>query len=501
MSRDIVARALSLTGPGDLDSAAIRAIADGQPVVMATSLAASISETRQAAVARLLSGAPVYGVNTGMGDQSQVRLGPESRWRQEDTLMLGRAVGSPPWLTRRQSRATLATRLRTFLNGDAAVSVGLCQRIVDLLNSDVVPAIPATGLGAAGEILALAHVGGLVTGSGAALARDGVTSVSAEEAMAAAGLTSFQLEMKEGVALLEGVPTTTALAILVTSRARSLADLMAVSTGIGIAVIGASRDPYRPPLARADEQMARALTRIREVAGDDAEPRALQAPLSFRIIGPALAHTERCVMALDDAVERALAGVTDSPAFIAGRFIGTAGFDGFDLAASLDALTLALCHLAETSSARLHRLLDDRVTGLPRQLSDRPGLHAGMVAVHKRAVGVIHQMRRSALPSSLGAIETSLGQEDVQSFSLESAQTTQAALAALIEVLACELLALHQAVLLGGRPEGLGPDGSRLLGRAAAVLPVGTSDRPFGLDIAALGRLLSVVADAPAAPA
>lgn len=404
--------------------------------------------------------------------------------------MLGRAVGSPPWLSRREARATLATRLRTFLTGDAAVSPELCQGLVELLNRDVVPAVPATGLGAAGEILALAHVGGLVTGSGAALAPDGVGTRPARDALADAGLLPLNLGKKEGVALLEGVPTTTALAILASARARGLADRVAVVAGTAIAVIGASRDPYLQVLARADDELASVLRRIRDVAGDEPSPRHLQAPLSFRVVGPALAHAHRCVAALDAAVERALAGVTDSPAFMDGSFVGTAGFDGFDLAASLDALTLAGCRLAEISAARLHRLLDDRVTGLPRQLSDRPGLHAGMVAVHKRAVGVVHQLRRTASPASLGSIETSLGQEDVQSFSMESAATARSALAGLTEVLACELLGLHQAVLLGARLDRLGPAGALLVAEAAAVLPPGTADRPHGPGIDALVRLL-----------
>lgn len=486
-----VPAALVLEAAEDLDAARIRSVALGCEIRIAEPLAATVAAIRVAAVLALESAGPVYGVTTGMGDQSrlELELEPEARARQQETLMLGRAVGSPPWLTRRQARAVLAARLRTFLNGDAAVSVGLCQQLAALLNADVVPALPATGLGAAGEIIVLAHLGALITGSGSALGPDGVTAQPASDALSAAGLSPLPLAVKEGVALLEGVPTTSALAVLGSARARQLADWAAVVAGTGIAVAGAHRDPYSPLLARGDPELAAALERIREVAGVDPAPRALQAPVSFRVLGPALAHLDRCVTALDAAVGRALAGVTDSPAFVAGAFVGSAGFDGFDLAATLDALTVAGCHLAETSSARLHRLLDDRVTGLPRQLTDSPGLHAGLVAVHKRAVGVVHRMRREAVPTCLGSVETSLGQEDVQSFSMESARTLGSALDGLAEVLACELLGVHQAVLLGGRPLSLGVDAHRLLDAVADALPAGTSDRPFGRDIDTLLKL------------
>lgn len=480
---------LVLTSPEDLDPEAIRAVADGRRVRLAAPLAAAVADVRAAAVAALEGSAPVYGVTTGMGDQSWVRLDAAARQRHSETLMVGRAVGSAPWLGRRQARAVLAVRLRTFLTGDAAVTVDLCGRLVALLDADIVPAVPATGHGAAGEIIALAHLGALVTGSGSALAADGVTARPAPQALAEAGLGPFPLAVKEGVALLQGVPTTAALAILASARAKELADRAAVVAGTGVAITGATRDPYSPLLARGDAELAVALARLLHVAGDDPAPRALQAPLSFRVVGPALAHLARSAAALDAAVGRALAGVTDSPAFLDGRFVGSTGFDGFDLAATLDGLTVAACHLAETSAARLHRLLDDRVTGLARQLSDCPGRHAGLVAVHKRAVGVVHRLRREAVPSGLGSMETSLGQEDVQSFSIQAATTAGSVLDGLADVLACELLAVHQAVLLGGRPAGLGDVGGRLLDAAAAVLPQGTSDRPFGREVDALVAL------------
>jgi len=105
-------------------------------------------------------------------------------------------------------------------------------------------------------------------------------------------------------------------------------------------------------------------------------------------------------------------------------------------------------------------------------------------------------MRREAVPTCLGSIETSLGQEDVQSFSMESARTLGSALEGLAEVLACELLGVHQAVRLGGRPACVGADAHRLLDAADDALPTGTSDRPFGRDIDALLMLDGGAGDA-----
>jgi histidine ammonia-lyase len=463
--------------PEDLDRATIERLARAEcRIVLAPGLLAALAESRRAALDDLDGDRPVYGVNTGMGAMAGVRLDAEARARQQNTLMAGRAVGSAPWLGRTEARAVLAARLRTLLHPAAGVSPGLCEFLVALLDADVVPAIPRRG-GAAGEIIPLAHAGAVLTGTGQVLSPAGIGEAAAGEnaavALASAGLASRPFEAKEGVAFLEGVPGLTGLAILAASDVRTLLARVLEGVAAEHAVIGASTDPLHPALADSDE-LRDVLDALRERYQSSGRTGALQAPVSFRVTAPALAVALRAVAGLEAAADRALTAVTDSPAHLDGRFVGTFGFAGTDLAATAAALTTALVHLAELGTARLHRLLDDARTGLPRQLSDSPGLHAGMVTVHKRAVGVAHRLRRFTGPALIGPMETSLGQEDVQSFGFEAAECLGEAVTGLRDVLACELLAVHQARLLGADV----PAGSW-----AEILPVSTADRPYGHDL------------------
>jgi histidine ammonia-lyase len=212
----------------------------------------------------------------------------------------------------------------------------------------------------------------------------------------------------------------------------------------------------------------------------------MQAPISFRVAGLVLTHLLRAADGLASAISRALTGVTDSPAFLDGRFVGTAGFHGLDLAAHCDQLTAALSHACEVSAARIHRLLDPRVTGLPAQLAATPGPDTGLVTVHKRAAGETHAMRRLATPATTGLIETSGGQEDVQSFAWEAAEVLREALRHAQAVTACELLTAYQAIILADRPA---PPGCRgVLDWLAAIVDPIVADRPFGEDIERLRR-------------
>ena len=467
------------------DLALIRAIASGQAVRIEPASLDVVRQRREQALAALRGGRLVYGVNTGMGKLSSVRLNEEQQRAHQRNLLLARAVGGPPWLEVAEARSVLAVRLVTFLSGDAAVSAELCQRLADFLNDGIVPAVPRAGAGAAGEITHLAHAFGPLAGIGQVLGPGG-TVRPAREVLRSRGIGEFSLGPKEGIALIQGVPGATGLSVLRLGETAGLTALMEAAAALSVVAIRASRDPYRAACGRGDDVLAGVLSRLRVFAGDEPSPRGLQAPVSFRVAGPVLTQVIRAAAFLEAAVRRALTGVTDSPAFLDGRFTGTAGFHGNDLAAHCDLVTAALCHAAEVSSARIHRLMDPAVTGLNAQLAREPGPDAGLAPVHKRAAGEVHAMRTLASATPVGLIETSAGQEDVQSFAWEAVGKLATALRHARAVTACELLAAWQAAALSGRelPAGCEP----LINWLAGIIPPIDHDRPFGQDIERLVR-------------
>ncbi len=476
--------------PADLGPAAVLAVADGADVALTPGLRDALTVSRTATERALAAGGPVYGVTTGMGSQAHLSIGADEQPAFQDDLMLARSVGTAPWLDRREMRAVLVTRLRTLLEPEVGVTPDLAAALVAVLAAGVHPAVPATGNGAAGEIIPLAHLGAFLTGRGEGLHSG--RARPAADVLRDAGLAPYSFAAKEGVAFLQGVPIATAHGALLGGDARLLATQAMAVAAAEVALVRAPRDPYSAALARGDDELADVLQALRSLTGVEPAPRLLQAPVSFRVVGPALASLRRAVGSLDGAVGRALEGVSTSPALVDGRFLGTAGFHGFDLAAAADAVRLAVLHVAELGAARLHRLLDPRVTGLPAQLSAEPGRQAGLVALHKRAVGLVHEARRTSAPAALGAAETSLGQEDAQGFALEATRAALASLKVLRDVTACELLAVHQATLLDPTPPRGSATLNLVLHQAFRVLPDRSDDRPTGRDVAALVNLLGV---------
>jgi len=125
--------------------------------------------------------------------------------------------------------------------------------------------------------------------------------------------------------------------------------------------------------------------------------------------------------------------------------------------------------------------MDDRFTGLNPQLAVDPGPQAGLSPMHKRAVGELHALRRLATPATLGSIDTSAGQEDVQAFAWAAGDQLRTALEHLWAITACELIGGSQAHYLRGRP---GADGLRKhYAWLAETVPPVIVDRPLGPDI------------------
>lgn len=490
MSRSTRER-LYVTAAEDLDERAVLAVAAGAGVELARPVLDAVAARRRTALDLLRDGPAVYGVSTGMGALSDTRLTPEQQADHSRRLLLARAVGGPPWLDPAEVRAVVAVRLRTFLNGDAAVSAELCAWLGTLLDHpELSPEIPRTGSGAAGEILPLAHAWAHLGGWG-------------PHAAQARGLGAPTLGPKEGLALIAGTPIATALALLRAEELRRYKRQATVAAAGSIALIKATRDPYEDALARGDAELAGVLAELRryagsaaELAGADAEPSHLQAPVSFRVVGPVLAHIARQTDALEGAAGRALRGVGDSPALLeteAGlRFVGTAGFHGLDLAAAFEGARAAVVHAAAVGTARLHRLLDPDATGLPAQLSSDPGPMTGLTPLHKWAVARVHEVAMSP-PSYVSPVETSGGQEDVQTFALEAAERLRAAVQVGRQVLACELLAVEQGRRLAAA-SGVAASGvaelDTLLAEVGALLPAGVDDRPWGADVQRIGALL-----------
>jgi histidine ammonia-lyase len=455
--------------------------ADGERLVLDKPLVEALMRRRNEVLTALRTGEnPVYGVNTGMGRLAGVALDARQQAEHQRNLLIGRAVGGPPWLPPEDVRALLVLRLRDFLRPWSGVSADLVQFLVDRLNDGFTPAVPRTGLGSSGEIIPLSHAFQTFLGIGTVL-EDGVETPAAE-ALAARGAAPYVLGPKEGASLIQGSPLAVMLAQRGWAEARRLIHLQTLTAAVSIDVLGAPRAVFSPVMAGGDDRLRKLLEELNNlVSGGFVRPDVVQAPLSARVAPRALAHASRVAADLRETWLRWESMPGDSPSFVDGEFVPGTGYHAVDLGLRMDALTAALVHLGEVSVQRTHRLLDERFSGLPPQLTADPGPRAGLVPLHKRAVGELHALRRLAAPATLGSIDTSAGQEDVQAFAWAAGEQLRSVAAHLFAITACELVTGSQARYLAG---GEGAAGLRESYEwVRSVVPPLDEDRPLGPEI------------------
>ena len=267
-------------------------------------------------------------------------------------------------------------RLNGLLSGGSGADPGVAEALADLLNAGLIPAIPSIGSIGAGDLCVLAHLGLAMIGEGAFLV--GGQRVPAAEALAAAGLAPLAPGPKDGLAICNATAFASARAALVLVDATRLLESAQVAAAMSLEGFRANLSPLDPRVAAArpapgQVQAAEGLRRLLE-GGALSEPgaaRRLQDPISLRCV--AQVHGS-LIAALDfarPAVAAEINGAGDNPLVLADddEILSSGNFHTPALAIALETLGQALAQTAALSVARSVRLLVERHSGLPANLT------------------------------------------------------------------------------------------------------------------------------------
>lgn len=177
-------------------------------------------------------GPAVYGVNTGFGALSRIRIGASRVRELQLNLVRSHAAGVGPDHSAEVVRAMLLCRAHTLALGYSGVRPALVDQLVELLNRGVTPVVPSRGsVGASGDLAPLAHLALVLVGEGEAEFRG--ERMPGGEALAAAGLSPLELQAKEGLSLVNGTQAMTAqgaLVLLLAERLCATADVCGAMT-------------------------------------------------------------------------------------------------------------------------------------------------------------------------------------------------------------------------------------------------------------------------------
>jgi len=436
----------------------IVAVANGQEQVTLAAGARARAEASRAVVDRIVAeNQTVYGVNTGFGKLSDVRIERERLGELQLNLVRSHSCGVGDPLSVAEARAMLLLRANVLASGFSGARPVIIKTLVDMLARGVTPVIPEKGsVGASGDLAPLAHLALAAIGEGEAFYEG--ERLAGNEALQRAGISPLQLEVKEGLALLNGTQAMGAVGGLALYRAERVTRLADVAGAMSLEALKGTPVAFdeRIHAARPHAGQSAVATHLRSLL-EGSEIRQSHLQNDPRVQD---AYSLRCMPQVHGAVRDALkhargivetetGSATDNPLVFSesGDVLSGGNFHGAPLALAFDYAAIALTDLISITERRIDRTVNpDANEDLPPFLTLQAGTSSGFMMLQVTAVALLNEAKILAHPASIDNVPTDGGKEDHVSMGMTAA-TKLRALVNLAEITtAIELITAAEAL-------------------------------------------------------
>jgi phenylalanine ammonia-lyase len=425
---------------------------------------------------------PIYGVTTGFGDSAHRQISPAKAARLQQNVLRFMGCGTGPMTPPEVVRAAILLRANCLAKGNSGVRVELVERLLDLLNHDILPFVPERGsCGASGDLVPLSYIGRALTGDGR-VTFEGEVRVSSE-VMAELGHEPVELEAKEGLALTNGTSYMSAFACLAVGAATDLADVADLCTAMASESLLGNRGHFNEFLfdsAKPHPGMVRCARNIRMLLADsklamDSEElfrgglqgaefmeldRQVQDRYSIRC-APHVTGVLRDVLAwVSEWVGTEINSSDDNPLFnVDGHRVESGGnFYGGHIGQAMDSLKVALANLCDLLDRQLELVVDEKFNAgltanlIPRFESSHPeaGLHHGFKGMQLCCSAMTAEAMKLCNPATIHSRSTEAHNQDKVSMGAIAARDARTIVELAENIAAIHLIACCQALELRG---------------------------------------------------
>ncbi len=447
-----------LLRPGQLSLDELQAIHAGLQPLMLDPLALPGIRASAAVVQAAAAGTePVYGVNTGFGKLASTRISSEDLATLQWNLIRSHSVGVGEPLPAPVLRLMLALKAASLARGHSGVRPEVIDALIAVHNAGLVPYVPSQGsVGASGDLAPLSHMSLALMGEGFFLREDGSREPAAE-ALARHRIAPLKLAAKEGLALINGTQTSTALALHALFAFEPVLESALVVGALTVDAARGSDGPFDPRIHALRGQpgqidvaqyyrqlLAGSAIRKSHEEGDD----RVQDPYCLRcqpqVVGACLDQLRHAALVL----LREANAVTDNPLVFAedGAMISGGNFHAEPVALAADAMANAIAEVGAIAERRIAMLIDSGVSRLPPFLTPNAGLNSGFMIAHVTAASLASENKSLAHPASVDSLPTSANQEDHVSMATFAARRLQPMIDNVAHILGIELLAAAQGI-------------------------------------------------------
>ncbi|MCM2281385.1 MAG: histidine ammonia-lyase [Bdellovibrionaceae bacterium] len=458
-----------------------------------------MAESRAYIDGRMMSGEAIYGVNTGFGAFSSVRISPSEIIQLQKNLIRSHSVGVGEPFTPAQTRAIMYLRANALATGKSGIRPLVVDKILEFLNAGIAPVIPQQGsVGASGDLAPLSHLALALIGEGDVW-KDG-QQVPVAGVLKEKNIEPLELQAKEGLSLINGCQVMTAVGLLNGYEARRLAWMADLAGAMTLESIRGTRSAFDPLIAatRPHPGEAKTARNLMKILGESS-------PISESHVDCNRvqdAYSLRCMPAVHGATKDALRhGIqvleieanssTDNPLVFAenGKILSCGNFHGEPVAFQLDFMAIALSAMASMSECRVEKLINPAMSGLPAFLAPQGGLNSGHMIVQVAAAALVSENKILSHPASVDSIPTSADKEDHVSMGTIASRKFGQIVRNAENIVAMEILSASQALDL---LKPLQPSGAvkAAYDVVRKEVPFADVDRVFARDIEAIKYMI-----------
>ena len=457
--------AITLTGKSltieDIEAVARR----GEPVELHSEAVQRINDCRAFIEQRIEAHEIMYGVNTGIGEFSEVVLDDEQVREFQRYLVYNHAAGIGDPAPVDHVRAAMLLRANVQANGYSACRLEIPQTLLAMLNQGVTPVVCEKGsVGACGDLAPMSQIALLMMGEGEAFYRG--DRLPGSVALERAGIPVPGLQARDGLSTINGSNLLTAIGALALYDAERWIKQAEIGAALSLEALRANMKPYDPRLHEMRGFQGAVITAAnlrRIMDGSDLltgkEKVKVQDAYSMRSTPQVIGAARDQMRWTRQQIEIEINGIGDNPVFLPEDQVVLTGanFQGTPVSLPIDTLGAAITMVSVLSERRMNRLTNPALSaGLPPFLTKGAGMFSGMMLSQYTADMLIVEQKLLSAPAFIQSIPAAADQEDFVSMGMNSALKTRQILDVACGVLGIELMAAAQALDLRDFTPGLG---------------------------------------------
>lgn len=479
--------------PGQLTLKTIKqALTQKLPFKLSDAASGFIEASHQTVKKVLQNKKIVYGINTGFGSLANQTISTENLNQLQRNLVLSHACGTGELLSDDIVALILLLKINNLAQGYSGVRLELIEALIALYNHKVYPCIYAKGsVGASGDLVPLAHMSLTLLGIGEVRYKGKI--ISSMEGLSIAGLEPLELEAKEGLALLNGLQVSTALALSAFYASEILFETAIIAGALSVDAASGSDVPFdaRIHQIRGHQAQSSVAAMYRELLLNSQireahrECNRVQDPYSLRCQPQIMGAVLHQMQFVGETLQVETNAISDNPLVFAneGDILSGGNFHGEIIAMAADNLALAIAEMGANAERRIALLIDKNFSGLPAFLVKEGGLHSGFMIAHVTAASCASDNKALAHPHSVDSLPTSANQEDHVSMATNAARRLHEMIDNTATILAIELLAACQGLEFH-KPLKTSPQLQEIYNKVRDDVAPYERDRYFAPDIA-----------------